>query len=97
MNPNATEAHVATAGTPPLLTVANDFGASPRSPSENAIRDAVYSPEFRHDSTAVSTTTSITVPAYGMFSDVSTATYGLLETARSFHGNSATITAIDPM
>ncbi len=88
---------MAVAGTPPLFTRAKDFGASPRSPSEKAIREAVYRPEFRQDSTAVSTTTSITVPAAGMSSDFSTATYGLLSSAGSSHGSSVTITVIDPM
>ena len=54
--PTTVEARIAATGTPRLLTVIRPTGASRRAASTNSIRDAVYSPEFRQDSTAVSTT-----------------------------------------
>jgi hypothetical protein len=57
-NPTAVLARIAQVGTPLARTRPHDFGASPRRDSENAIREAVYSAEFRHDATAVSTTRS---------------------------------------
>ncbi len=61
------------------------------------MREAVNRPEFRQDSTEVSTTASITTAAAGRPRVSSTATYGLLATLASFHGSSVTTTAIEPM
>src|SRR6478735_10342582 len=53
--PTTVENRIAQTGTPRRFTVIRATGASRRAASTNSIRDAVYSPEFRHDSTAVST------------------------------------------
>ncbi len=94
--PNTTEDRIATCGTPRRFTVAKALGASPRCPSEKAIREAVYMPELRQDSTAVSTITSITRPAPGMPTCSSTATYGLPLTAAESHGSRVTTSRIEP-
>ncbi|PQM45748.1 hypothetical protein C1Y40_04082 [Mycobacterium talmoniae] len=57
--PTTEEARIATCGTPRALTATSWAGASRRAASTNSIRDAVYRPEFRQDSTAVSTTAFI--------------------------------------
>ena len=55
-NPTTEDARIATAGTPRLVTLTNCWGASRRAANTNSIREAVYMPEFRQLSTAVSTT-----------------------------------------
>src|ERR1700740_2222672 len=45
---------------------ANIAGASPRRASSCSIRDVMYSPEFRHDSTAVTAITDIAKHAPGI-------------------------------
>ena len=65
-NPTTDDARIATIGTPRLLTRTSRAGASRRADSTKSIRDAVYSPEFRHDSTAVSTTAFIRWSANGI-------------------------------
>src|SRR5689334_23630629 len=65
-NPTTVELRIATAGTPRRLTRISWTGASRRAASTNSIRDAVYRPEFRQDSTAVSTTAFITSAAAGI-------------------------------
>src|SRR5215472_10507245 len=96
MNPTTVDTSTAAAGTPVRPILPSTAGASLRSDSENIMRDAVYSPEFRQDSTDVSTITSITAPAAGSPIRSSTATYGLFATPASSHGSSVTTTAMDP-
>src|SRR6478752_3870792 len=64
-NPTTVDVRIAHIGTPRPLTVINATGASRRAASTNSIRDAVYRPEFRQDSTAVSTTAFIRWSTYG--------------------------------
>ena len=59
-NPTTEDARIATAGTPRLVTCTSCNGASRRAASTNSIRDAVYMPELRQLSTAVSTTAFMT-------------------------------------
>src|ERR1700742_552431 len=96
MNPTTVDTSTAAVGTPGRPIRPSALGASARADSENIIRDAVYSPEFRQDSTDVSTITSITAPAAGSPIRSSTATYGLLATPASSHGSSVTTMAMDP-
>ena len=63
--PTTVEDRIAHIGTPRPFTVISATGASRRAASTNSIRDAVYRPEFRQDSTAVSTTAFIRWSAYG--------------------------------
>src|SRR6476661_2096152 len=65
-NPTTDDARIAPIGTPRLFTRISWTGASRRAASTNSIREAVYSPEFRHDSTAVSTTAFIRWSANGI-------------------------------
>src|SRR6478735_2984398 len=65
-NPTMLEVRIAAVGTPRLFTVISETGASRRAASTNSIREAVYIPEFRQDSTAVSTTAFMIWSAYGM-------------------------------
>jgi hypothetical protein len=58
-NPTNVDASTATHGAPLPATLRTTCGASRRSASENSIRDAVYSAEFRHDATAVRITRSM--------------------------------------
>ncbi|CNM10342.1 Uncharacterised protein [Mycobacterium tuberculosis] len=55
-NPTTDDPMIAKVGTPRRLTLTSWAGASCRAASTNSIRDAVYRPEFKQDSTAVSTT-----------------------------------------
>ncbi len=58
--PTTDDPMIATCGTPRPLMRTSCAGAWPRSASTNSIREAVYRPEFKQDSTAVSTTAFIT-------------------------------------
>ena len=53
-------------GTWCLFMRAANFGPEPATASERRVRPVEYSPAFRDDSAAVSTTTWITSPACGM-------------------------------
>src|SRR5690349_11056166 len=75
-NPTIDENRIAFAGTPRLVNRTNRCGASWRAASTNNIRDAVYMPEFRQLSTAVSTTAFMMWSAYGMPISVNAATNG---------------------
>ena len=55
MKPNALPSRMARAGTWRLLTAISQRGASPLSAIANSTRAVTYTPELRHDSTAVST------------------------------------------
>ena len=68
----------------------NQSGASRRAASTKSIRDAVYNPEFRHDSTAVSTTAFIRWSANGIPIRPNAATKGDAPDSFESHG---TITA----
>ena len=54
--PTTEDARIAMAGTPRRVTRTNCGGASRRAASTNSMREAVYIPELRQLSTAVSTT-----------------------------------------
>ena len=56
----------------------------------------MYSPEFRQDSTAVSTTAFITWSAYGMPIAVSALTYGDAPSSFEFHGRMTHSRKIEP-
>ena len=58
--PTTVDVRIAHIGTPRRFTVISATGASRRAASTNSMREAVYSPEFRHDRTAVSTTAFMT-------------------------------------
>ena len=58
--PTTDELTIARYGTPRGLTLSIRAGASCSAASANSTRDALYNPELRHDSTAVSTTAFIT-------------------------------------
>src|SRR4051794_7451896 len=95
--PTTVDTRTALTGTPRRESLPSGRGASPRRARENAIREAVNRPEFRHDNTEVKTTASIPPAAPGRPIVSSTATYGLFATLASFHGIRVTTTAIDPM
>src|SRR6478752_6407962 len=84
------DTRIAENGTPRLLTLTNCAGASRRPDSTNNIRDAVYRPEFRQESTAVRTTAFMMWSAPGMPISVNAATNGDAPISAEFHG---TITA----
>src|SRR5919205_2866054 len=84
--PTTDDARIAMAGTPRRVTRTSCAGASRRAASTNSIRDAVYMPELRQLSTAVSTTAFITLSAYGSPISVNAATNGDAATVLSFHG-----------
>src|SRR6478735_12085545 len=89
-NPTTVEDRIAHIGTPRRLTVISATGASRRAASTNSILDAVYRPEFRQDSTAVSTTAFMMWSAYGIPISVNAATKGEAESPSSFHGRIVT-------
>jgi hypothetical protein len=64
--PITLDERIAHIGTPRRLTDNIRPGASRRAASTNSMRDAVYRPEFRQDSTAVSTTAFMISAAAGM-------------------------------
>src|ERR1700712_5117071 len=85
-NPTMLDESIAIVGTPRLFTVIRLTGASRRAANTNNIRDAVYIPEFRQDSTAVSTTAFMIWSAYGMPITVNALTYGEDPSSFEFHG-----------
>src|SRR3954451_11594221 len=95
-NPTTDDARIATAGTPRRVTLTSCKGASRRAARTNSIRDAVYMPEFRQLSTAVSTTAFMTSSAYGMPILVNAATNGDAATVVSFHGRITVSRKIEP-
>src|SRR5689334_20472896 len=64
-NPTIDDDRIAQTGTPRRLTVMSATGASRRPARTKSIRDAVYRPELRQDSTAVRTTAFMMWSAYG--------------------------------
>ena len=60
------------------------------------MRDAVYRPEFRQDSTAVSTTAFIAWSAPGRPMCLNAATYGEEPSSTEFHGRISTSRKTDP-
>ena len=79
-----------------MVTLTNCAGASRRAANTNSIRDAVYKPEFRQLSTAVSTTAFMMWLAYGIPILVNAATNGDAEAASSFHGRMHVSRKIEP-
>src|SRR5690349_2548292 len=75
-NPTTEDARIAFIGTPRRVTRTSAGGASRRAASTNSMREAVYMPELRQLSTAVSTTAFITWSAYGIPISVKAATNG---------------------
>src|SRR3954452_5886030 len=90
------EVWMAGRGTPLLLTVISPIGASRRAARTNSIREAVYRPEFRHDSTAVSTTAFMIWSAYGMPISRKAATYGDPASSAESQGRITARRKIDP-
>src|SRR5450631_976161 len=84
--PTTVEPRIAATGTPRLLTRVIKAGASWRPASTKSIREAVYSPEFRQDSTAVRTTAFMMLSAYGIPMTFMAATYGDAPVSVPFHG-----------
>src|ERR1700730_14096683 len=60
------------------------------------MRDAVYRPEFRHDSTAVSTTAFMTWSATDRPMCLNAATYGEAPSSTEFHGRITTSRKTEP-
>ena len=87
---------MAAIGTPRRLTAISLTGASRRAASTNSMRDAVYRPEFRQDSTAVSTTAFMMSAAYGMPILSKALTYGDAESSVEFHGRITASRNTDP-
>src|SRR3954452_17333406 len=90
------EVWMAGRGTPLLLTVISPIGASRRAARTNSNREAVYRPEFKQDSTAVSTTAFMIWSAYGMPICLKAATYGDAPSSVSFHGRMQVSRKTDP-
>ena len=82
---------IATAGTPRPFRRTIHCGASPRRASAKFIREATYNPEFRHESTAVSTIAFMTCAAAGMPISSSVEANGDLPSSAEFQGRMATI------
>src|SRR6478609_10677636 len=95
-NPITLETRIAVRGTPVLLTRIKPIGASRRAESTNSIREAVYSPEFRQDRTAVSTTAFMIWSANGIPIAWNAATYGDAASSVEFHGRMTASRKIDP-
>lgn len=74
--PTTVEVRMAAIGTPRRLTVISWTGTSRRAARTKSIREAVYRPEFKHESTAVSTTAFMMWSAYEMPISVNALTYG---------------------
>src|SRR5689334_18510008 len=85
-NPTTLDVTIATAGTPRALIDIIALGASRRAASTNSMREAVYIPEFRHESTAVRTTAFMMSSAYGMPIALNAETYGDAASWSEFHG-----------
>src|SRR6185436_9840712 len=64
--PTTVDVRMATAGTPRPVTRVITAGASRRPASTKSIREAVYSPEFRQERTAVRTTAFMMLAAKGI-------------------------------
>src|SRR3954447_9872174 len=94
--PTTDDTRMATAGTPRLVTLTSCIGASRRAARTNSIRDAVYMPELRQLSTAVSTTAFMTSSAYGIPILVNAATNGDAATVLSFHARITVSRNIEP-
>src|SRR3954469_22990439 len=95
-NPTTEDARMALAGTPRRVTLTSCIGASRRAARTNSIRDAVYMPEFRQLSTAVSTTAFMMWSAYGIPILVNAATNGDAATVLSFHARITVSRNIEP-
>src|ERR1044072_1454877 len=93
--PTIEENRIALTGTPRRDRFTSFDGASLRAARTNSMRDAVYMPEFRQDSTAVSTTAFMMWSAYGMAISVSAATKGEAASPSSFHGRIVTSRKIE--
>src|SRR5215213_148570 len=94
--PTTVEARIAHAGTPRLLIASIRAGASLRADNTNSIRDAVYRPEFRQDSTAVSTTKFMMSAAPGIPISAMAATYGDSPSSVEFHGRIVASRKMEP-
>src|SRR5919112_278801 len=94
--PTTVDVRIAHIGTPRLLIDSIRLGASLRADSTNSMRDAVYSPELRQDSTAVRTTTFMKSAATGMPICSMAATYGDSPSFAEFHGRIVASRKIDP-
>src|SRR5919107_1132173 len=94
--PTTVDVRIAHIGTPRLLMVSIRPGASLRADRTNSIRDAVYSPELRQDSTAVRTTTFMKSAAPGMPICSMAATYGDSPSFVLFHGRIVASRKIEP-
>src|SRR5690242_3863543 len=94
--PTTDDARIAVCGTPRLVTRIRLTGASRRAVSTKSMRDAVYSPEFRQDSTAVSTTAFIRLAAAGMPMMPSAVTNGEEPSLFEFHGTITASRKTDP-
>ena len=95
-NPTADEDRIAMCGTPRRLKLTSRAGASRRSASTNSMRDAVYRPEFRQDSTAVSTISFMAKAAAGTFIAAKATANGESPACIWFHGTIITISEMDP-
>src|SRR6476661_342702 len=84
--PTIDENRIALRGTPRGDNRTNAEGASLRAASTNSMRDAVYIPELRQLSTAVSTTAFMMWSAPGMPISVKAATNGDAPISAEFHG-----------
>src|SRR5262245_5260071 len=93
--PNELPIRIARHGTRLRLRATRDCGASLRLASTNSTREVTYSPEFRHDSTAVRTITFMSVATPGIPVRSSASANGELPGATSRHGTTATIKRID--
>src|SRR3954462_12157309 len=94
--PTTVDSRIAHTGTPRRLTVIRRTGASRRAARTNSIRDAVYSPELRQESTAVRTTAFMMSAAPGMFIAWKAATYGEAASCLEFHGTMHTTRKTEP-
>src|SRR3954454_22100376 len=94
--PTTVDDRIAHIGTPRLLIASIRPWASLREDSTNSIRDAVYSPEFRQDSTAVKTMTFMKSAAPGMPIRSMAATYGDSPSSAEFHGKIVASRKIEP-
>src|SRR5215212_8500293 len=88
--PTIDENRIALTGTPRFDSFTSTAGASLRAARTNSMRDAVYMPEFKQLSTAVSTTAFMMWSAYGMPISVNAATKGEADRSSSFHGTIVT-------
>src|SRR4029453_14419206 len=94
--PITEDARIDHIGTPRLLTDSMKAGASRRAASTNSMREAVYRPEFRHDSTAVSTTKFMISAANGIPITSIAETYGESPSLVEFHGRIVASRKIEP-